>query len=221
MTNFTLIFILVLPPYNNIYVCTNVFGMSSVITSLLYFESITPLVMIASDAAVGLVAYLSEMYTRCVLPFAHIMDLMFSSLFFFNKIRISIALFLSSFIILLALIGLKKTRSCICQIYLCAAAITFPPNFLMPRFKLYVCRNLKACKLSIPDRILFMCSIITAMICADSKLYYSVCSDLTCKCCHLCCSALTLSVRRLPLFYSSLPYLSSASSNMYSSSSGS
>jgi hypothetical protein len=54
-----------------ISVCTNAFGMSKIITSLFCFALITPVVMIASDAAVGLDASSLEIYAQCVLPFAH------------------------------------------------------------------------------------------------------------------------------------------------------
>ena len=112
--NCPLIFIIILSSPNAIYGCANSFGVSSAITSLFCFVSITPVVMIDSDAAVRLVASSREICACCVLPFAHILDLMVSSLFLLNKIRLFIAIFLSRFFILLTLIGSKKTRSWSC-----------------------------------------------------------------------------------------------------------
>ena len=151
--------------------------------------------MIASNVSVGLVAFLLDMYARCVLPFSHILDLMVFSLFLIKEIILSTAPFLSSFFILLTMIGLKTTQSWSCHIYLRAAGILLSPNFLVPSFKLYVCINLKDFKLSIPDRAVFVCVIVIAIICAYSELYSSVYSPLACKCFHLCGGNLTLSVR--------------------------
>ena len=131
---------IILYPSNAIYVCTNTFGMSRVITSILFFTKITPVAMIASNAVVGLVASLHNMYARCVLPFAHVLDLMVSSLFLLNKLEFPSLFF---FQILLKLIGSKKL-SWSCCISLCAAAIPFSPNFVIPCFNLYVCRKLQA-----------------------------------------------------------------------------
>ena len=47
-----------------IYVCTNELGMYKVVMSILYFALITPIVMIASNAAVISVASLRKIYTR-------------------------------------------------------------------------------------------------------------------------------------------------------------
>ena len=93
------------------------------------------------------------------------------------------------------------------------------PNIFILFFELYVCRKLKSFKLSILDKAVLICNIIIAIICADSKLYYLVCSDLACKCYHICGGTLTLSVRCLTLLSYSSQYSSSASSDMsYSSS---
>ena len=100
-TNCTLIFTMIFSLSNAISVCTNTIGMSNVITSLLLFLSIILVAMIDSDAAVRLVASLIEIQACCVLPLAHIMALIVSYIFLFNKIRIPIALFLSSLVILL------------------------------------------------------------------------------------------------------------------------
>ena len=159
--------------------------------------------MIASDAAVGLVASSRKMYARWVLPLAHILALIFSSLFLFKKIKLFIALFLSSLVILLMLISSKTTRSCSCCISLCVAAIPFSPNFFMPYLKLYVCRTLKACKSSIPSKALFMCNTVITMICADPELHSSIWYALNFKYFHLCGGTLTLLVQRLTWFSSS------------------
>ena len=161
------------------------------------------------------------MYARCMISFAHILDLMVLSLFLFNKIRISIALFLSSFVILLTLIDSKTTQSWRCCIYLCAAAIPFYPDFLMTCFNLYVWIKLQDCKSSIPDKVVFMCIIFIATIYSVSEMYSSICSALACKCFQLFGGTLTLPVRRLSWFSYSSSYLSSASIYMSSSSSGS
>ena len=170
---------------------------------------------------VELVAYLLKMYFHWVLPFSHIMALMVLSLFLLNKTRLFIDIFLSSFVILLTLIGSKATRPWICRIYLCAAAIPFSHNVLMPCFNIYVFRNQKSCKSYIPDREVFMCSIVIAMICAVSEIYYSVWYAFAGKCCQICGVTMTLLVRRLPWLSSSSTSLSYASSDMNSSSSGS
>ena len=81
--------------------------------------------MIGSDDTVVLVASLREMYALCVLPFAHILALMVSSLFLFKKIILSIALFLSNFVILLTLIGSKITQSWRCRTSFCAEVVPF------------------------------------------------------------------------------------------------
>ena len=101
-TNCPLIFVIILSQSNAIYVCTNLFGISIIIASLFCFASTTLVVMIASKAVVGLVASLREMYSRCMLPFPHILGLMFSSLFF------SIKLYFQFFVVSLTLIGSKK-----------------------------------------------------------------------------------------------------------------
>ena len=104
-TNCPKIFMIISSPPNAIYVFTNTFGISKVIKPILCFASITPVVMIASDAAFRLVASSREMYALCVLSLGHILSLIGSSLFLFNKIRLSLALFLSRIVILLILIG--------------------------------------------------------------------------------------------------------------------
>ena len=91
-----------------ISVCTNLFGISRIVTYLFCFSSINYVVMIASDTVVGLVTYLRDMYTCCVLPFSHILDLIVLCLCSFKKIRLSVALFLSSFVIWLTLTCSKK-----------------------------------------------------------------------------------------------------------------
>ena len=98
---------------------------------------------------------------------------------------------------------------------------TFPPNFLIPCFKLHVCRKLQACKFYIPTMELFRCSIVIEIICAVSELNSSVCSALACKYCYLCHGTLTFLVRHRTWLSSSLPSLSLTSSEMSSSSSGS
>ena len=71
-----LIFIIILSPSNTIYVFTNSFGMSSIITSLFFVASITPVEMVVSNAAVRIVTSLQNMYACCELLFAEILDLM-------------------------------------------------------------------------------------------------------------------------------------------------
>ena len=133
-------------PSNTISFFTNTFGVYNYITFLYYFQSITPVVMIPFDAEVGLVASLRKMYACCTLPLAHIMALKVSSLFSFNKIRLSVDLFLSNLVILLILIGSKTNQPCSCCISSCAAAIIVSPDLVLPCFKLYVSRKLQSCK---------------------------------------------------------------------------
>ena len=61
LTNCRLIFIIIMSLSNVISICTNIFGMSDIITSLFFFESIPPVVMIASNAAVRLVSSSQKM----------------------------------------------------------------------------------------------------------------------------------------------------------------
>ena len=195
-------------------------GMSNAIMSLFCFASITPVAKIAYDTGVGILASSRKMYVRWVLQLAHIVALIVLSLFSFRKIILSIALFLSSLVISLMSIGWKNW-SCSCHISLCTEAMTFSPNLFMPYFKLYVCRKLQAYNLFIPDKAVFMLNMVIKMIWADSELYSSIFSALACKYYHLCGGNLTLLVWCLPWFSSSSPSLSSASSEMSSSSSGS
>jgi hypothetical protein len=141
-----------LSPFNSMSVCTNAFGTSAVIRSLFYFASITPVAMMASDAAVGLDASSRAMCARCVLPFGQNLALTLSSLFSFRKIRLSIALFLLSAVISSTLIGSKTNQSFSSVISLLTAAMPLSPNFLTPCFKLYVCRKLHACESFIPAK---------------------------------------------------------------------
>ena len=59
-----LIFMIISSMSNAIYIFTNAFGIYNFITSILCFESITPVVMISSNAAVGLVSSSREMYSH-------------------------------------------------------------------------------------------------------------------------------------------------------------
>ena len=127
-----------------------------------------------------------------MLPLAHILALIFYSLFLVNKIRLPIVIFLSSVVVFFILIGSKKKVSCICHIYLCAAAIMFSPNFFIPCVKLYVCIKLQACKSSITSKSVLMCNIVILMIYNDSKFYSLVCSAIYCKYFHICGGTLTL-----------------------------
>ena len=212
----TFIFTIILSPSNAIYVCTNEFGMYSVIASLFYFASINPVVMIASNYVVGIIASSRNLYAYFVLQFAHIMDFMVLSLFLFKKTILYIDIFISIFSFCWRWL-VRETWSWSCCIYLCSAAIPFSPNLLMPCFKLYVCINPQAWKYSIPDRSVFMRGIIIKMICADCELYYSTCSDLASKCCHLCDGTIALLVQRLPWLYYHSPSLLYASKDMSSS----
>ena len=96
---------IILSPSNAISIFINAFCMSNVITYFFCFASITPVVIMASDAAVGLVASSHKIYACYVLPLAHILTLMVFSLFLFNKIILSLSIFLSRFAISLMLIG--------------------------------------------------------------------------------------------------------------------
>ena len=71
--------------FNPIYVSTNAFGISSVLTPLFYFISTNTAVMIVSDAVIGIVAFSCDMYACGVIPFEHILDLMISSIFCVGK----------------------------------------------------------------------------------------------------------------------------------------
>ena len=62
--SYPIIFMIILSPYNEISVCMNESCVSNIITSIFCFESITPVVMIASDALVKLVTSSREMYAR-------------------------------------------------------------------------------------------------------------------------------------------------------------
>ena len=70
---------------------------------------------------------------------------MVSSLFSFKNIRLSIALFLLRFVILLTLIGSKTTQSWVCCISVCASAITFSTIFLC---LVSSCTFSESCKIS-------------------------------------------------------------------------
>ena len=93
LTNCTLVVIIILSLSNAIYFCKNAFGMSSVMTSLFIFTSITPVFIIAFDTLVEIVTSLCKTYAYCVLSFSYILVFMVLSLFSFKKIILSIDFF--------------------------------------------------------------------------------------------------------------------------------
>ena len=135
-TNGPRIFIMIFSDICGMSVWTNAFGTSNVITSRRCFASITPVIMIASVAAVGLAASSFGVYGLCVLPLAHVRAFTVPSLFSDKKIKLSIARLLSLSVSLLNLMGNHTLRSCNCFISLNAAFSPRSPNFFNPDFRL-------------------------------------------------------------------------------------
>ena len=62
---------IILYPLNAIFVGTNSLDMTNIITTLLCFTPITPVVMIASEAVFGLVASMHEIYAYYIIQLAN------------------------------------------------------------------------------------------------------------------------------------------------------